>query len=803
VRKRVLIPAGFVLMLALAAALFFYSMHSRVRRRSALRIPASGGEQKVALESLTSLPEERWTAHLEQLEAAGDWERLDNDLVELEKKNPAAYERYAFAYLHARARIERNDLTGATEKLSLFTAPRHPLRDVALYHAAEIENAARQHERASALRRQLIFECPQSVYRSEAIEDELDALDENPAGGDVAFMQRLYPSAPPSLRRALDVRIAGRSIKAGDTVTGVPKLEAILKGDIGDDAAERAALLLDQKEVLPRLSPDTLLLLGQSQQSHRHFERAVALLTLARQRLPQKYDDITFSIGRSQFGNEHFTEALKTYLEGAGHTKDPLRKCTFFFHASRAAQLLGDDAQAERHMTSAIAVPGKFPGTSAALTQRIRTRLLLRREGEAEADYAQLRKLFPKDHAVADAALALAVADVARQKPDQALAHLNSIPPALLTPMDRYELDYWRGRAVEERAPDDAVRQYLQVLRAAEPTHFAYFARQRLARPELSAIVSKQLEERRKSAEVLLAAGHPDQARPAATDAVLLNVRSDTADLDRLRRIYEAVEPYKTILSLSAHPLPRLPVDKKDTASLLMALGLFDDATGAIISRYPLRPLSSALTQSLALNYGAASKPSIFAVEVLMKSVPADYVPELLPHVVLELLYPRYYDREIVEDSAKYKADPRLVFSIMREESRFNPRAKSVAAARGLLQFIITTARDVGRELGLVDLEAQDLYDPRIIIQLGGKYIGSLLAEFGGNRYATASAYNAGPAQTRQWMRLAPASGDDYFLSSINFDETKNYVRKVMNSYARYGEIYDKTPPVGGTRAEP
>src|SRR5881397_3858925 len=73
-----------------------------------------------------------------------------------------------------------------------------------------------------------------------------------------------------------------------------------------------------------------------------------------------------------------------------------------------------------------------------------------------------------------------------------------------------------------------------------------------------------------------------------------------------------------------------------------------------------------------------------------------------------------------------FGADPTLVVAIMREESRFNPRAKSEAAARGLLQFIITTARDIGRDVGLVDVTPDDLYDPRVIIRLGAKYISTL-----------------------------------------------------------------------------
>jgi soluble lytic murein transglycosylase len=186
-----------------------------------------------------------------------------------------------------------------------------------------------------------------------------------------------------------------------------------------------------------------------------------------------------------------------------------------------------------------------------------------------------------------------------------------------------------------------------------------------------------------------------------------------------------------------------------------------------------------------------------------MRAVPDDFVPELLPRVLRELLYPRYFYGWIAADAASYHADPRLLLAIMREESRFNPRAKSPAAARGLLQLLLSTARDVAEGLGLVEVEPEDLYDPRLVIQLGAKYLGDLLAEFDGDAYATAAAYNAGPAQARQWQQLAPAPGPDFFLSTVSFSETRHYVRKVLNSYERYGEIYQGEPPTGGVRAEP
>jgi len=320
----------------------------------------------------------------------------------------------------------------------------------------------------------------------------------------------------------------------------------------------------------------------------------------------------------------------------------------------------------------------------------------------------------------------------------------------------------------------------------------------------MAAKLAQELAIRDAQVASLVAAKNFAAAKQAATDRVLLSPDNSGPQLARLEDIYRQLPPYHTVLELAPLPYPSLAnVDAGDRGALLMALGLFDEAADDIPRRYGLHPLRNALSQSLALNRGSASRASIYAIEVLMNGVPDDYVPELLPMSVRQLLYPRYFYEFIDEDAKKFGSDPTLVLAIMREESRFNPRAKSEAAARGLLQFIITTARDIGREVGLVDLTPEDLYDPRVIIRLGAKYVATLSKRFEGNRYKAAASYNAGPNQVALWSRLSPAPGDDFFLSSINFDETKDYVRKVMNSYKRYDEIYGAGGKGGGLRAEP
>lgn len=778
---------------------------SRQPRRRRVAISPPKAAPRVASDiDIAALPPESWTARFMERSADRKWDELDEDLNTLATRFPQQYAAWNLGYLHARARLENDDPSGALEKIEPFLTPANPFRDLALFHRAAIAQEAKDSAAAATFREELILRYAGSPYRDEAVDDQisyLSSLDEPAAL--IAFSSRMYPSAPTSRRRELDsrtVEILAAKQRFGEAV---PKGLLLLRTSVSDDAAERVARVLDQSTVLGRLTPEELLLLGESDRNHRHFERAVALLRMALPRLPARREEITFAIGRSLFGNENYREAQQVYLRGASEATDPRMKATFFFHASRCQQLTGDDAGGEKSMTAAIAVPGRFPATSAALTQRLRTRINQKRMSEASADLAQIRKLFPKDHAVVDASLALATGLVAAGKSPEALRELEAIPLSLLEKYDGPEIQYWKARALESIDPHNAFLLHLRVLRADVPTHFAYFSRERLRLPALQAMLGPELLQRDREVARLMSEKKFDAARVLQTDVVLVSSQAAPA-LQRLRQIYTNLPAYEKVLNLERGSYPAFPLPPGSSRTVqLLAMGLFDEASNAIPAVYPLTPMTSALRQSEALNLGSASRESIYAIEVLMKSVPADFVPQLLPETVRQLLYPRYFYDVITEDSAKYNADPQLVLSIMREESRFNPRAKSEAAARGLLQFIITTARKVGRDVGIVSLSADDLYDPRVIIQLGAKYIASLLEQFERNPYKTAAAYNGGPNQVRLWARLAPATGNDFFLSAINFDETKQYVRKVLNSYERYGETYGSRGPVGGIRAEP
>lgn len=802
-KKRIVIPVvSVVAVVVIAAIAGFLLMRQRAARHRVFR--AAPAETRTKPPSTELRAPAEWTAQFRDLEVNGRWSDLEELLDQVAKKHPHEYAQWSLAYLHARALIESNEPADAAAKLAPFLAAGNPFRDLALYHQAEIDDARDDHTAASRDRQSLIFGAATSPYRDQAIDDETEYLAAD--GKALAdFAARLNPTASTSRRRDLGARIAESSLRSGDANGALSRVLAILQGGTLDDASDRASRVLDRPELIARMNGPQLELMGQSMQNHRHFDRAVALLSAALRAMPQKRDDLTFAIGRSYFGNEQFAEAEKTYLRGAATAATPLSKVSFLWHAARAAQLLGDDRTAEQLMSLVIAVPGKFPSAAAAVTQRIRTRIKQKRFADAASDLAFVRKTWPKDHALVEASLAYAVGMLGAGNNGAAIVTLNAIPRNLLDKFEPYEIDYWRARALESSNPPAAFQAYLSVLRATQPTHFAYFARQRLDAPAMQPKLQQhELATRDAEIDRLVAAGNWLVAKQVATDRILLSSANHVAELKRLAEIYRHLPEYAAILDLQPEAFPQFPLPPNaDRRSLLLAMGLFDEAADANEQRYPLRPLKSALTRSLALNHGNASKESIYAIEVLMNSVPRDYVPELLPLTVRQLLYPRYFYDFISDDSKSYNADPTLVLSIMREESRFNPRAKSEAAARGLLQFIITTARQIGRDAGIVDVEPDDLYDPRIIIRLGAKYVSTLSKQFNDDHYAIAASYNAGPKQTALWLRLAASPGDDYLLTAINFDETKQYVRKVMNSYKRYREIYGDGVPSGGIRAEP
>ena len=135
-------------------------------------------------------------------------------------------------------------------------------------------------------------------------------------------------------------------------------------------------------------------------------------------------------------------------------------------------------------------------------------------------------------------------------------------------------------------------------------------------------------------------------------------------------------------------------------------------------------------------------------------------------------------------------AEPAFMLAITRQESSFDPHARSGPGARGMMQLMPTTASGMAKRLGL-RYSAAKLDDPEFNMHLGGVFLGHLTAQFGGSYVLAAAAYNAGPGRPSEWVNTCgdPRKGGvdpTDFIECIPFTETRNYVMRVMENTAIY-----------------
>jgi soluble lytic murein transglycosylase len=192
----------------------------------------------------------------------------------------------------------------------------------------------------------------------------------------------------------------------------------------------------------------------------------------------------------------------------------------------------------------------------------------------------------------------------------------------------------------------------------------------------------------------------------------------------------------------------------------------------------------------LSLRAGLPNRAVRFA-EQIWKTVPADFVVELAPREMVELLYPAPFRESLVKHAASRNVDPRFVLSIARQESRFQADAKSVAAARGMMQFIPSTANDIATQMKLQKFNQDDLYNADTAILFGSQYLANLFQQFPNQPQAVAGSYNGGADNLARWIARSRANEADRYVPEIGFSQTKDYVYKVMANFWTYERLYD------------
>jgi soluble lytic murein transglycosylase len=149
--------------------------------------------------------------------------------------------------------------------------------------------------------------------------------------------------------------------------------------------------------------------------------------------------------------------------------------------------------------------------------------------------------------------------------------------------------------------------------------------------------------------------------------------------------------------------------------------------------------------------------------------------------------YPTPFRDIVLARSQETGLDPAYVFGVIRQESRFIPDVRSNVGAAGLMQLMPSTARWVARKLAL-DFRPDQITDPAVNLTLGTNYLKLVLEDFGGSQAMAAAAYNAGPNRPRRW-REGPPVEPAIWAENIPFNETRDYVKKVLSNAAVYASL--------------
>ena len=163
------------------------------------------------------------------------------------------------------------------------------------------------------------------------------------------------------------------------------------------------------------------------------------------------------------------------------------------------------------------------------------------------------------------------------------------------------------------------------------------------------------------------------------------------------------------------------------------------------------------------------------------------------------LRYLSPFHERVAPRAQKLALDPAWVYGLMRQESRFVTRVSSSAGAQGLMQVMPATARWVAGKVGLPSPNLNELNDIDTNVTIGTHYLRIVLDSLSNHPVLASAAYNAGPGRARKWRSSKPLEGAIY-AETIPFNETRDYVKKVMSNAVYYAALFEGRPQSLKTR---
>ncbi|MBI4551237.1 MAG: tetratricopeptide repeat protein [Candidatus Latescibacteria bacterium] len=328
---------------------------------------------------------------------------------------------------------------------------------------------------------------------------------------------------------------------------------------------------------------------------------------------------------------------------------------------------------------------------------------------------------------------------------------------------------YWTARASHrDRRLDDARRVYGRVIQAYPASYYAYRARQNVAAIDRTP-APPELSGRPRTV--------PTLADPPALDVLSL--------IERFRRPDGTLVVQGTTDGRGLAEAVHL-----DRARALLDVGLIEEAEHELTFVQEANPSTpAALAEITALYYEyRLYRQGIRAAAFLRRMVESGSSPGQEPVPPL-FLYPVPYWTLIQQEANAHGLDPLFLLSVMRQESRFDRWIASWAGARGLMQLMPATARQLAKQARMPEFSVDRLYEPEVSTRLGARFLQEQLSRFGGRPELALAAYNGGPGRVSRWLKKRDAGEIDEFVEGMDVGETREFVKVVMENYARYTSL--------------
>ncbi|HKE47940.1 MAG TPA: lytic transglycosylase domain-containing protein, partial [Rhodanobacteraceae bacterium] len=152
-----------------------------------------------------------------------------------------------------------------------------------------------------------------------------------------------------------------------------------------------------------------------------------------------------------------------------------------------------------------------------------------------------------------------------------------------------------------------------------------------------------------------------------------------------------------------------------------------------------------------------------------------------------EQRFPLALEARVKREASDAGIDPAWAYAIIRAESAWMTDAHSHADAYGLMQLLPGVAKHMAQSEKLAYNRPSDLFDPTLNVQLGTRYLGRMADRFDGNPWLASAAYNAGEAPVGRWIDARSSLDPDFFIETIPYKETREYVARVL----AFSVIYD------------